>query len=161
MHYSYMDSPIGRLMLAGERHRLMVIGFSSGNKARGAEAGWHRSDEMFTTAKRQLDEYFAGKRQHFDLELAPQATPFQAGVLAALCEIPYGQTRSYKDIAIAVGNPKAVRAVGGANGNNPLPIVIPCHRVVGSNGSLTGFGGGVETKRFLLDLERSHSGLFA
>ena len=93
--------------------------------------------------------------------LAPDATPFQSGVLEALQAIPYGETRSYLDIAKAVGNPKAVRAVGSANGNNPIPIIIPCHRVIGSNGSLTGFGGGLDTKRYLLDLERSQSGLFA
>jgi methylated-DNA-[protein]-cysteine S-methyltransferase len=160
MHYTYMDSPIGRLLLAGSRDELHVIGFSSGAKARGADLEWQRSDESFGEVKRQLGEYFEGARQVFDLALAPQASAFQAQVLDALLEIPYGETRSYRDIAVAVGNPKAVRAVGGANGNNPIPIVIPCHRVVGSNGSLTGFGGGVETKRFLLDLERRHSGLF-
>jgi len=160
MHYTYMDSPIGRLLLAGSRDELQIIGFSSGAKARGADPEWQRSDEHFGEVKRQLSEYFEGDRQEFDLTLAPQATVFQAQVLDALLEIPYGETRSYRDIAVAVGNPKAVRAVGGANGNNPIPIVIPCHRVVGSNGSLTGFGGGVDTKRFLLDLERSHSGLF-
>lgn len=160
MHYSYMDSPVGRLLLAGSRDTLEIIGFSSGAKARGADPDWTRSDEFFGRAKKQLDEYFAGSRRHFELALAPQATPFQAEVLVALQQIPYGETCSYLDIAVAVGNPKAVRAVGGANGNNPLPIVIPCHRVVGSNGSLTGFGGGVDTKRFLLDLERRHSGLF-
>ncbi len=161
MHYSYMDSPVGRLLLAGSRDSLAIIGFSSGAKARGADPDWIRSDEYFRRAKKQLNEYFAGKRQHFELALAPKASPFQSQVLEALQEIPYGETCSYLDIAVAVGNPKAVRAVGGANGNNPLPIVIPCHRVVGSNGSLTGFGGGVDTKRFLLDLERRHSGLFA
>ena len=161
MHYTYMDSPVGRLLLAGSREELSIIGFSSGAKARGALPEWQRSDEFFRQAKKQLQEYFAGKRQSFDLNLAPQATPFQAQVLAELQRIPYGETCSYLDIAVAIGNPKAVRAVGGANGNNPLPIVIPCHRVVGSNGSLTGFGGGVDTKRFLLDLERRHSGLFS
>jgi methylated-DNA-[protein]-cysteine S-methyltransferase len=161
MHYTYMDSPIGRLLLAGSRDALALIGFSSGAKARGADPEWIRSDEYFGRVKKQLEEYFAGTRQQFDLELAPRTTPFQAQVLAALQQIPYGETCSYRDIAEAVGNPKAVRAVGGANGNNPIPIVIPCHRVIGSNGSLTGFGGGVDTKRFLLDLERRHSGLFA
>lgn len=160
MHYSYMDSPIGRLLLAGNRGELQIIGFSSGAKARGADPEWQRSDEYFDKVKRQLSEYFEGERQVFDLNLAPRASAFQAQVLGELQKIPYGETRSYRDIAVAVGNPKAVRAVGGANGNNPIPIVIPCHRVVGANGSLTGFGGGVETKRFLLDLERSHSGLF-
>ncbi|MGE0625905.1 MAG: methylated-DNA--[protein]-cysteine S-methyltransferase [Pseudomonadales bacterium] len=160
MFYTYMDSPIGRLLLAGERDSLKLVGFSSGDKARGADPDWERFDEPFRLVRRQLTEYFEGARQTFDLPLAPEATPFQARVLAALREIPYGETRSYKDVAVAVGNPKAVRAVGGANGSNPIPIVIPCHRVIGSNGTLTGFGGGLDTKRFLLDLERRHSGLF-
>ncbi|HEY5646606.1 MAG TPA: methylated-DNA--[protein]-cysteine S-methyltransferase [Pseudomonadales bacterium] len=160
MFYSYMDSPIGRLLLAGDRNSLQLIGFSSGGKARGADPEWERFDEPFRQVKQQLSEYFEGRRRAFDLALAPDATPFQARVLEALRAIPYGETRSYKDVAVAVGNPKAVRAVGGANGNNPIPIVIPCHRVIGSDGGLTGFGGGLDTKRFLLDLERRHSGLF-
>ena len=161
MIYSYMDSPVGRLLLAGEKNALKVIGFSSGARARGADPEWERFDEPFRQVKKQLEEYFAGERRTFSLELAPDATPFQAAVLDALLGIPYGETRSYLDIAHAVGNPKAVRAVGGANGSNPIPIVIPCHRVVGSDGSLTGFGGGLESKRYLLDLERRHSGLFS
>lgn len=160
MYYSYMDSPVGRLLLAGEKDVLKVIGFSSGGKARGADAEWERFDAPFRAVKKQLGEYFAGDRQRFDLVLAPQATPFQSKVLEALQTIPYGETRSYMDVAVAIGHPKAVRAVGGANGHNPIPIVIPCHRVLGSDGSLTGFGGGLDTKRFLLDLERRYSGLF-
>lgn len=160
MIYTYMDSPVGRLLLAGEGGALKVISFSSGRKARGPDAGWQRHDDPFYRARVQLEEYFDGARQHFDLSLAPDASPFQARVLAALQRIPYGETRSYKDIARELGDVNAVRAVGGANGNNPVPIVIPCHRVVGSNGSLTGFGGGLEAKRFLLDLERRYSGLF-
>ena len=161
MFYSYMDSPIGRLLLAGDKHSLKVVGFSSGNKARGANADWERFDEPFRKVKAQLKEYFAGDRKVFDVDLlAPDATPFQSSVLEALREIPYGETRSYRDIAERIGNPKAVRAVGGANGSNPIPIIIPCHRVIGSNGTLTGFGGGLDSKRFLLDLETSHSGLF-
>jgi methylated-DNA-[protein]-cysteine S-methyltransferase len=160
MIYSYMESPIGRLLLAGESDTIKVIGFSSGGKARGADPEWERFDEPFRGVKKQLEEYFAGERHQFDLDLAPDATPFQAQVLEELRHIPYGETRSYRDVAVAVGNPKAVRAVGGANGNNPIPIVIPCHRVVGSDGSLTGFGGGLDSKRFLLDLERRYSGLF-
>jgi methylated-DNA-[protein]-cysteine S-methyltransferase len=104
--------------------------------------------------KQQLDEYFAGKREAFDLKLAPHGTAFQLAVLQALQEIPYGETRSYQYIATRIGKPKSVRAVGAANGRNPLPIIIPCHRVIGSDGSLTGFGGGLPTKRFLLDLEK-------
>jgi methylated-DNA-[protein]-cysteine S-methyltransferase len=160
MFYSYMDSPIGRLLLAGDRHSLKLVGFSSGKLARGADPDWERFDEPFRKVRAQLDQYFAGERKEFDVDLAPDATPFQASVLAALREIPYGETRSYRDIAERIGNPKAVRAVGGANGSNPIPIIIPCHRVIGSNGTLTGFGGGLDSKRFLLDLETRHSGLF-
>ncbi len=161
MIYTYMDSPIGRLLLAAENGSLKHIRFSSGRKARGADPEWERHDEPFRETKLQLRAYFAGQRHQFSLALAPDVTPFQQRVLAALQEIPYGQTRSYREIATAIGNPKAVRAVGGANASNPLPIVIPCHRVIGSGGALTGFGGGLETKRFLLDLERRHSGLFS
>jgi len=160
MYYTYMDSPIGRLLLAGDDEAIRVLGFSSGAKARGADPDWERFDEPFRAARKQLSEYFDGRRQVFDLPLAPDATPFQARVLEALQAIPYGETRCYRDIAEILGNPRAVRAVGGANGNNPIPILIPCHRVIGSNGSLTGFGGGLDCKRFLLDLERRHSGLF-
>ncbi|HEY5678694.1 MAG TPA: methylated-DNA--[protein]-cysteine S-methyltransferase [Pseudomonadales bacterium] len=160
MYYTYMDGPVGRLLLAGDGKRLKLIGFSTGARARGAQQDWERYDEPFRPAKRQLDEYFDGRRRYFDIELAPDVTPFQGKVLEALLEIPYGETRSYGEIARAIGQPRAVRAVGGANGSNPIPIVIPCHRVIGSNGSLTGFGGGLDTKQYLLDLERSHSGLF-
>jgi methylated-DNA-[protein]-cysteine S-methyltransferase len=159
--FSHMDSPVGRLLLAGTGGVLKVISFPSGGKVRSVDPSWERDDEPFRRVKQQLDEYFAGTRQQFDFPIAADATPFQARVLEALRNIPYGETRSYRDIAVALGNPKAVRAVGGANGNNPLPIVIPCHRVIGSDGSLTGFGGGMAAKRFLLDLEARRSGLFA
>ena len=161
MIYTYMDSPVGRLLLAAENGRLKHIRFSTGSRALGAEPDWERRREPFREVRRQLEAYFAGTLTSFDLPLAPDVTPFRAGVLAALERIPYGQTCSYRDIAEGVGNPRAVRAVGGAIGSNPLPIVIPCHRVIGSSGALTGFGGGLEAKRFLLDLERRHSGLFA
>lgn len=159
-HYTYLDSPVGALLLAGSGETLMTIGFPEGRMAMQPNAAWQRNDAAFAAARGQLGEYFAGRRRHFELDMAPQATPFQARVLAALAEIPYGETRSYKEIAAVIGQPRAVRAVGGANGSNPLPIVIPCHRVIGSGGQLTGFGGGLATKRFLLDLERRHSGLF-
>lgn len=155
--YSYMDSPVGSLLLAGTGAVLKVISFSTGGKARVVDPTWRQDDGPFRRAKQQIGEYFAGTRQQFDFPTAADATPFQARVLEALRKIPYGETRSYRDIAVALGNPKAVRAVGGANGSNPLPIVIPCHRVIGSNGTLTGFGGGMEAKRFLLDLEARHS----
>lgn len=109
---------------------------------------------VIAAAARQLDEYFAGTRTVFDLPLDPTGTAFQRAVWAALLAIPYGETRSYLDIARAIGRPTATRAVGAANGRNPLPIIAPCHRVIGSNGALTGFGGGLPTKRLLLALER-------
>jgi methylated-DNA-[protein]-cysteine S-methyltransferase len=104
--------------------------------------------------KRQLDEYFEGRRTRFDLPLAPEGTPFQRGVWTELAKIPYGETTSYGVLARRMGKPAAVRAVGAANGQNPIPIVIPCHRVIGSDGRLVGFGGGLDTKRFLLRLEQ-------
>ena len=161
MYYTFIPSPIGQLLLAGSDRALQIVGFPRGNKARGAEPGWKRDDAPFLDAARQLGEYFMGERRDFDLQLEPTGTQFQIDVLNALTTIPYGETWSYRDVAEIVGRPKAVRAVGNANGRNPLPIVIPCHRVIGSTGDLTGFGGGLETKRYLLDLERSHSGLFA
>jgi methylated-DNA-[protein]-cysteine S-methyltransferase len=114
----------------------------------------HRPDHpVLQAARRQLDEYFAGERREFELPLAPRGTEFERHVWQALCTIPFGETRSYAEIAAAIGRPAACRAVGRANGSNPLPIVVPCHRVIGSDGSLTGFGGGLELKRFLLALE--------
>lgn len=161
MYYTYATSPIGQLLLAGSADALQVIGFPHGDKARRADIGWERYGEPFKKTARQLNEYFAGERREFELELAPEGTKFQVEVLEALRGIPYGETRTYRDIAVAVGRPKAVRAVGNANGRNPLPIVIPCHRVIGSDGSLTGFGGGIEAKRYLLDLEQQHCVPFA
>lgn len=148
-----MSSPIGPLLLAGDGAALSVIRFSSGKEPGGADPTWVRDDTAFPEAVRELGEYFDGTRRTFDLDLAPSGTAFQREVLDALLTIPYGETRSYADIARQVGRPRAVRAVGAANGRNPLPIVIPCHRVIGSDGSLTGFGGGLDTKRFLLELE--------
>ena len=159
--YSYCDSPIGPLLLRGDGTALTGLYFSMGDKARGAGAGWHRSDADFVRVKRQLAEYFAGQRKQFEVALAPQGTPFQTSVWQALREIPYGETRSYLDIARQIDNPKAVRAVGTANARNPLAILVPCHRVIGSDGSLTGFAGGLASKRALLELESRHSGLWA
>ena len=161
MRYSYTESPIGRLLLAGEDDGLSLIGFPGGKGCVRPEPDWIESPAPFADAARQLDEYFAGDRHTFDLVLKPTGTPFQRAVLDALLTIPYGETASYRDIAEQIGHPNAVRAVGAANGRNPLPIVIPCHRVVGSDGSLTGFGGGLETKAALLRLEKENSGLFS
>jgi len=154
MKYRYIKSPIGTLLLAGDAEGLRFIGFPEGKGQVQPESDWRKDDRAFGDVKKQLDEYFAGKRKAFDLKLAPTGTAFQRDVLAALQQIPYGETRSYQDVASGVGRPKAVRAVGAANGRNPLPIVIPCHRVIGANGNLTGFGGGLPVKKYLLELER-------
>ncbi len=148
------DSPVGPLLLAGDGVSLQIIGFQSGKGRVTASASWHERPDAFPDVRRQLDEYFAGTRRTFDFPLAPAGTPFQLQVWEALLQIPYGETWSYRQLAAAVGNVQAVRAVGLANGRNPLPIVIPCHRVIGSNGSLTGYGGGLATKQALLALER-------
>lgn len=161
MYYTFVGSPIGQLLLAGEGDALSTLAFQTGPKARGAGTDWVREDARFAEASRQLREYFAGERRVFDLDLAPSGTPFQLSVYDALARVPYGETVTYLDLAKEIGNPKAVRAVGGANGANPLAIVLPCHRVIGSSGSLTGFGGGLEVKRYLLELETNNSGLFA
>ena len=153
MNYKYIQSPIGNLLLAGDRPGLKLIGFPGGKGTVYPDPDWIEDLSCFPKAEKQLGEYFLGKRRVFELELEPEGTPFQLVVLDALVRIPYGETRSYREIAIGVGRPKAVRAVGAANGRNPLPIVIPCHRVIGTNGSLTGFGGGLEAKSFLLELE--------
>ena len=159
MEYRYIDSPVGELLLAGEDDKLQIIGFPEGKGRVTPESDWVMNNGMLGDAVSQLTEYFAGKRQVFDLDLEPNGTEFQLSVLDALCEIPYGQTVSYQQIATRIGRPKAVRAVGAANGRNPLPIVIPCHRVIGADGSLTGFGGGLSAKRFLLNLESSEFAL--
>lgn len=161
MYYSFVESPIGPLLLSGEGEALQGLYFSTGSKARGADTEWERYDAPFNRVRKQLNEYFSGQRKTFELELAPHGTEFQLDVLNALTQIPYGETRSYADIAEQVGRPNAVRAVGTANGRNPIALIIPCHRVIGSNGSLTGFGGGLPTKKALLEHEAGHSGLFA
>jgi len=153
MEYTHHDSPIGPLLLAGRNGSLAAIRFPLDGERQAPEPGWKLADASFDDVRSQLDGYFAGRRQRFDLPLAPSGTAFQRKVLEALQAIPYGETRSYKEVAAAIGKPRAVRAVGGANGRNPIPIIIPCHRVIGSDGSLTGFGGGLAAKRALLALE--------
>lgn len=157
MHYCYLETPIGELLLAGDAAALSVIGFPEGKMRRDPEADWIYSEKPFADAAQQLTDYFAGKRTQFDLPLNLSGTEFQVSVLEALQTIPYGETTSYGAIAQQIGRPKAVRAVGAANGRNPLPIVVPCHRVIGSGGALTGFGGGLPTKEALLRLEAEHS----
>ena len=153
MQYRYIKSPIGKLLLAGNDNGLAIIGMPKSKGTVVPESTWQRSEHCFEEAERQLNEYFAGARKTFDLKLAPTGTDFQLAVLEALQGIPLGETRSYLQIAQQIERPKAVRAVGAANGRNPLPIVIPCHRVIGADGSLTGFAGGLDAKLFLLELE--------
>ena len=157
VRYTFMESPVGDLLLAGAEEGLRFIRFPpQGGEHRRArpEPGWREDALPFAVAKAQLNDYFAGRRRVFALRLAPRTSPFQATVLAALRRIPYGETRSYGEVARDIGKPKAARAVGAANARNPLPIVIPCHRVIGGDGRLTGFGGGLAAKRHLLELER-------
>lgn len=158
MKYCYLDTPIGRLLLAGENESLSLIAFPQGSMRKEPDPDWLYAESAFREAKRQIGEYFAGRRRNFDLQLQPDGTPFQLEVLKELEKIPYGATASYGDVAKRIGRPGAARAVGAANGRNPLPIVIPCHRVVGGDGRLTGFGGGIATKKALLDLERDNAG---
>lgn len=145
-----MPSPLGPLLLVAGEDGLRRILLPERGAAVAPAPDWQRDDAALALAREQLEAYFAGQRQTFDLPLAPEGTPFQQAVLRALAEIPYGQTRSYGDIARRLGQPTASRAVGAANGRNPLAIVLPCHRVIGSDGSLTGYAGGLPAKRWLL-----------
>jgi methylated-DNA-[protein]-cysteine S-methyltransferase len=151
--YTTIGSPIGALLLAGDEHALHGLWMQDGARPRRPAPGWQRDDGAFPAVREQLAEYFAGERTAFDLPLAMEGTPFQRQVWAALREIPYGETRSYGELARALGSPDAARAVGLANGRNPISVIVPCHRVIGADGSLTGFGGGLARKRVLLELE--------
>lgn len=152
--YTYFDSPIGPLLLVGDGERLSRIGFPHGKGSFPPQPHWLRDDDAFVDAREQLGAYFGKELRDFDLQLAPAGTPFQQKVWQALARIPWGETATYGDVARSIGRPTASRAVGAANGANPLPIVVPCHRVIGTGGALTGFGGGIDTKKWLLSLER-------
>jgi methylated-DNA-[protein]-cysteine S-methyltransferase len=151
--YDELQTPIGLLRLVADDVGLREVWFSTGRHQRSPHPQWQRARDPLSEARQQLEEYFAGERQQFDMPLHPVGTPFQLQVWWELSRIPYGATISYGELARRIEQPLAVRAVGAANGRNPLPIVLPCHRVIGANGSLTGFGGGLPTKRFLLSLE--------
>ena len=153
LYWHEFDSPVGRLLLAGDGTSLIQVCFQSGPRPLQPHAGWVADPAPFRAAMAQLAEYFTGKRRRFDLPLAPRGTEFQRRVWRALTEIPYGKTVSYGELARRIEKPSAARAVGLANGANPLPIIVPCHRVIGADGSLTGFGGGLPIKRKLLALE--------
>jgi methylated-DNA-[protein]-cysteine S-methyltransferase len=163
MIFSMVPSPIGELLLAGDGDVLSLLHMPPHRHAPAIGPDWRREDEAHAVARGQLREYFDGTRTEFDLALSPQGTPWQHRVWAALREVPYGETRSYGEIAAAIGAAGAARAVGHANGRNPISIVVPCHRVVGADGRLTGYGGGLERKEALLAYERLHAGhsLFA
>ena len=154
--YMYMDSPVGALKLVAHDQALVAVMWDNEDhkRVRLAELIENIQHPMLLKVKRQLEQYFAGQRQQFDLPLDFQGTDFQQQVWHALLTIPYGETRSYKDIALQIGNQKAVRAVGAANGRNPISIIAPCHRVIGSGGALVGFAGGLDKKQILLSLEQ-------
>ena len=155
MHYRTIDSPIGPLIIAGDHDGLRFLLFGKGrNGQMKAKPEWEPDRGTLKEPAKQLTAYFAGKLRDFDLPLAPEGTPFQRAVWGELVKIPYGETTSYGELARRLGNPNAVRAVGLANGANPIAIVIPCHRVIGSNGSLVGYGGGLPIKQALLTLEQ-------
>jgi methylated-DNA-[protein]-cysteine S-methyltransferase len=152
-YYTHMDSPVGKLFLAGRQDGLTEIRFENENHLRSMGREKEETQIPFREAIRQLKAYFAGELKVFNLPLKPEGTPFQLAVWQALQEIPYGETLTYGELALRIHRPKACRAVGAANGQNPLSIVIPCHRVIGSGGRLTGYGGGLKAKAYLLTLE--------
>jgi methylated-DNA-[protein]-cysteine S-methyltransferase len=155
--YSYLPSPIGRLLVTAEGSLLTGL-YMQGHKGRLApRPDWRRADEPFDAVRRQLEEYFAGRRQEFDLPLRMAGTSFQKLVWKALVRIPFGTTITYAQLAGRIGRPGAARAVGHANSRNPISIIVPCHRVIGADGALAGYAGGLEKKRRLLDLERNAS----
>lgn len=151
--YTLLPSPIGQLLLAGSGGVLERLHFMRGSRAMRPDPEWIEEPKQFRETARQLGAYFAGKLKDFRLELKPTGTPFQLAVWSQLRRIPYGRTISYGELARRIGSPDAARAVGLANGSNPIAIIIPCHRVIGANGKLTGFGGGLDVKAKLLDLE--------
>jgi methylated-DNA-[protein]-cysteine S-methyltransferase len=159
VYYTRFESPVGPLLLAGDAKALRLVSFEGGKRSVPAPSGWKQNREAFAEVIRQLQAYFRGELKEFDLPLAMEGTAFQLRVWNELCVIPYGETISYAQLAGRIGNPKAIRAVGSANGSNPIPIIVPCHRVIGSDGSLTGFGGGLATKKMLLELENKQLSL--
>ncbi len=159
MVYTRMESPVGRLVLVRDEAGLRQVWFAEGRRAEIVKKDWREDKAAFVEAVRQLRAYFARELREFDVELAPVGTEFQLRVWRELRRIGYGETISYGDLARRVGNAKAARAVGLANGSNPLPIIVPCHRVIGGDGSLTGFGGGLPMKKWLLELERGQGRL--
>lgn len=155
IRYDMMPTDQGELLVAIDERGLVHVDFLAGLRPLPDMQDWQQDGEALAPFLAEFRDYFAGRLQRFTLPLAPRGTTFQQAVWQALCDIPYGETRSYGDIARAIGKPSAVRAVGAANGRNPLSIIIPCHRVIGQNGSLTGYAGGLPIKQALLTLERA------
>jgi O-6-methylguanine DNA methyltransferase len=156
IYYTRTSSPVGPLLLALSSRGLLKLEFDRGQAAEGDHQTWHESGAALSPWLRELKEYFEGHRQDFSLALDLRGTDFQLQCWRALLDIPYGETRTYRDIAQAIGHPQAFRAVGMSNNRNPIAIVVPCHRVIASDGSLCGYGGGLDTKRKLLDLEQAN-----
>jgi methylated-DNA-[protein]-cysteine S-methyltransferase len=159
-YFTRWKTPVGKLLLVGEQHagEIALLGVyfeDERHAARAVPEGAREAAEVFAEVRAQLSAYFDGKRRSFDLALAPRGTEFQRRVWRALAAIPYGTTTTYAALARSIGSPNAVRAVGAANGKNPLSIVVPCHRVIGKDGTLTGYAGGLSRKRRLLELESS------
>jgi methylated-DNA-[protein]-cysteine S-methyltransferase len=153
MLYTTFDSPLGQLLAVGDGQALHGLYMQEGRTGISVRRDWTPAEEPFAELRAQLADYFSGVRTAFDLPLVMTGSPFQRRVWSALQEIPYGETTSYGEIAHRVGAPSAPRAVGVANGQNPVCVIVPCHRVIGADGSLTGYGGGLERKRLLLELE--------
>jgi methylated-DNA-[protein]-cysteine S-methyltransferase len=152
--YTTAESPIGQLLLIGDGETLRGVHIQEGRKPARIGDSWKRAEEPFVEVRKQLDEYFGGERVGFELALAATGSDFERRVWRELEAIPYGETTSYGELAGRIGHPGSARAVGMANGRNPISIIVPCHRVIGADGTLTGYGGGVERKRFLLELEQ-------
>jgi methylated-DNA-[protein]-cysteine S-methyltransferase len=159
VQYRFLDSPIGPLLLAGDEVGIRFLLFRNGRRPVGPAADWAPDNGLLNEGARQLTAYFKGALREFTVGVAPQGTDFQRAVWCELQRIPYGETLSYGELARRIGKPNAVRAVGLANGSNPVSIIIPCHRVIGSNGSLVGYGGGLATKQALLTFERGQGTL--
>lgn len=153
-YYTSFTSPLGQIIMQSDDHGLLGVWFETQTTQPEVLGEYTDNHPILTNTIKQLQEYFAGERQQFDLPLAAKGTEFQQKVWHALSKIPYGETWSYQDLANAIDNPKAVRAVGLANGKNPISVIVPCHRVIGKNGKLTGYAGGVERKEKLLKLEK-------
>ena len=154
-YYTFLESPVGRLLLVADERGLKLVNFQDGRHPMDPEPDWREDPRAFKDVIRQFRDYFSKRSKRFNLQFTLNGTPFQQKVWKALRSIPYGQTVSYGDLARRIGHPKASRAVGAANGKNPLSIIFPCHRVIGNSGDLVGYGGGIPIKQFLLALERS------